>query len=88
MLTRGMCIEIGIVIIFKSMVLLTVISKLKINPSVSRKQRIFRLVVQTYSSSPLGKSKELISATVFFTSKASDFVNGHLFVDGGMLAAV
>ena len=33
--------------------------------------------------------EELIGAAVFLSSKASDFVNGHLlFVDGGMLVAV
>ena len=36
-----------------------------------------------------GDPQELIGAAVFLSSKASDFVNGHLlFVDGGMLAAV
>lgn len=36
-----------------------------------------------------GDPEELIGAAVFLSSKASDFVNGHLiFVDGGMLAAV
>ncbi|TCP93527.1 5-keto-D-gluconate 5-reductase [Cricetibacter osteomyelitidis] len=36
-----------------------------------------------------GKPEELIGAAVFLSSKASDFVNGHLlFVDGGMVAAV
>lgn len=36
-----------------------------------------------------GQPEELIGAAVFLSSKASDFVNGHLlFVDGGMLAAV
>ncbi|MGE9550346.1 gluconate 5-dehydrogenase [Erwinia amylovora] len=36
-----------------------------------------------------GDPEELVGAAVFLSSKASDFVNGHLlFVDGGMLAAV
>lgn len=36
-----------------------------------------------------GNPEELIGAAVYLSSKASDFVNGHLlFVDGGMLAAV
>lgn len=36
-----------------------------------------------------GDPEELIGAAVFLSSRASDFVNGHLiFVDGGMLAAV
>lgn len=36
-----------------------------------------------------GNPEELIGAAVFLSSRASDFVNGHLvFVDGGMLAAV
>ena len=35
-----------------------------------------------------GDPQELIGAAVFLSSKASDFVNGHLlFVDGGMLVA-
>lgn len=36
-----------------------------------------------------GNPEELVGAAVFLSSRASDFVNGHLiFVDGGMLAAV
>ncbi|KAB8307411.1 gluconate 5-dehydrogenase [Erwinia endophytica] len=36
-----------------------------------------------------GEPQELVGAAVFLSSRASDFVNGHLlFVDGGMLAAV
>mgnify|MGYP000273727139 FL=1 len=36
-----------------------------------------------------GDPQELVGAAVFLSSKASDFVNGHLlFVDGGMLVAV
>lgn len=36
-----------------------------------------------------GKPEELIGSAVFLSSKASNFVNGHiLYVDGGMLAAV
>lgn len=36
-----------------------------------------------------GDPQELVGAAVFLSSRASDFVNGHLlFVDGGMLAAV
>ena len=36
-----------------------------------------------------GNPQELVGAAVFLSSKASDFVNGHLlFVDGGMLVAV
>lgn len=35
-----------------------------------------------------GKVEELVGATVFLASRASDFVNGHLlYVDGGMTAA-
>ncbi|MDR3431562.1 MAG: gluconate 5-dehydrogenase [Rouxiella aceris] len=36
-----------------------------------------------------GNPEELIGGAVFLSSRASDFVNGHLlFIDGGMLAAV
>ncbi len=36
-----------------------------------------------------GDPKELIGAAVFLTSRASDYVNGHiLYVDGGLLASV
>ncbi len=36
-----------------------------------------------------GNPEELIGAAVFLSSKASDYVNGHmLYVDGGMLACV
>jgi gluconate 5-dehydrogenase len=36
-----------------------------------------------------GETSELVGAAVFLSSKASDYVNGHiLYVDGGMLACV
>ncbi len=36
-----------------------------------------------------GNTSELVGAAVFLSSKASDYVNGHiLYVDGGMLACV
>ncbi len=36
-----------------------------------------------------GDPEELVGASIFLASKASDYVNGHiLFVDGGMLACV
>lgn len=36
-----------------------------------------------------GYLSKLVGAAIFFASKASDYVNGHiLYVDGGMLAAM
>ncbi len=36
-----------------------------------------------------GEPEELVGAAVFLSSRASDFVNGHiLYVDGGILAAL
>jgi len=36
-----------------------------------------------------GKPEELVGAAIFLSSKASDFVNGHvLYVDGGILATI
>jgi len=36
-----------------------------------------------------GNPEELIGAAIFLSSKASDFVNGHiLYVDGGILATI
>ena len=37
----------------------------------------------------MGRSDDLAGAAVFLSSKASDFVNGHiLYVDGGILATI
>jgi gluconate 5-dehydrogenase len=36
-----------------------------------------------------GQPEELVGAAIFLSSKASDFVNGHvLYVDGGILATI
>ena len=36
-----------------------------------------------------GNPEELVGAAIFLSSKASDFVNGHiLYVDGGILATI
>jgi len=36
-----------------------------------------------------GKVEELVGASIFLSSKASDFVNGHiLYVDGGITASL
>jgi gluconate 5-dehydrogenase len=36
-----------------------------------------------------GNPNELVGAAIFLSSKASDFVNGHiLYVDGGILATI
>ena len=36
-----------------------------------------------------GDPQELVGSAIFLSSKASDFVNGHiLYVDGGMLATI
>lgn len=88
MLTRGMCVELAR-------------HNIQVNgiaPGYFKTEMTKALVEDEAFTSWLCKRtpaarwvnpEELIGAAVFLSSKASDFVNGHLlFVDGGMLVAV
>ncbi len=88
MLTRGMCVELARYNIqvngiapgyFKS----------DMTKALVENEEFTKWLCNRTPANRWGNPEELIGAAVFLSSKASDFVNGHLvFVDGGMLAAV
>ena len=88
MLTRGMCVELARYNIqvngiapgyFKS----------DMTKALVENEEFTAWLCNRTPANRWGNPEELIGAAVFLSSKASDFVNGHLvFVDGGMLAAV
>ncbi len=88
MLTRGMCVELARYNIqvngiapgyFKS----------EMTKALVENEEFTAWLCNRTPANRWGNPEELIGAAVFLSSKASDFVNGHLvFVDGGMLAAV
>ncbi len=89
MLTRGMCVELA-----RHNIQVNGIApgyfKTEMTKALVEDEAFTALVVQTDPPPHAGGDpQELIGAAVFLSSKASDFVNGHLlFVDGGMLVAV
>ncbi|MNY32739.1 Gluconate 5-dehydrogenase [compost metagenome] len=88
MLTRGMCVELARYNIqvngiapgyFKTAMTQTLVDD----------QAFTDWLCKRTPAARWGDPQELIGAAVFLSSKASNFVNGHLlFVDGGMLVAV
>lgn len=88
MLTRGMCVELARYNIQVNGIAPGYFATELTKPLVENKEFTEWLCKRT-PANRWGDPKELIGAAVFLSSKASDFVNGHLlFVDGGMLAAV
>lgn len=88
MLTRGMCVELARYNIQVNGIAPGYFKTELTKPLVDNKEFTEWLCKRT-PAARWGDPEELIGATVFLASKASDFVNGHLiFVDGGMLAAV
>ncbi len=88
MLTRGMCVELARYNIQVNGIAPGYFATELTKPLVENKEFTDWLCKRT-PAARWGDPKELIGAAVFLSSKASDFVNGHLlFVDGGMLAAV
>ncbi|ACA32366.1 gluconate 5-dehydrogenase [Histophilus somni] len=88
MLTRGMCVELARHNIQVNGIAPGYFKTELTRPLVENKEFSDWLCKRT-PAARWGNPEELIGATVFLSSKASDFVNGHLlFVDGGMLAAV
>ncbi|OOF60511.1 gluconate 5-dehydrogenase [Rodentibacter pneumotropicus] len=88
MLTRGMCVELARYNIQVNGIAPGYFQTELTKPLVENKEFTEWLCKRT-PAARWGNPEELIGAAIFLSSKASDFVNGHLlFVDGGMLAAV
>ena len=88
MLTRGMCVELA-----RYNIQVNGIApgyfKTELTKALVENKEFSDWLCKRTPAARWGNPKELIGAAVFLSSKASDFVNGHLlFVDGGMLAAV
>lgn len=88
MLTRGMCVELARYNIQVNAIAPGYFQTELTKPLVENKEFTEWLCKRT-PAARWGNPEELIGSAIFLSSKASDFVNGHLlFVDGGMLAAV
>ena len=88
MLTRGMCVELARYNIQVNGIAPGYFKTELTKPLVENQEFSSWLCTRT-PAARWGNPEELIGAAVFLSSKASNFVNGHLlFVDGGMLAAV
>lgn len=88
MLTRGMCVELARHNIQVNGIAPGYFRTPLTEPLVQDKAFSDWLCKRT-PAARWGNPEELIGAAVFLSSRASDFINGHLiFVDGGMLAAV
>ncbi|NIF33844.1 gluconate 5-dehydrogenase [Enterobacter sp. Cy-643] len=88
MLTRGMCVELA-----RYNIQVNGIApgyfKTEMTQALVDDEAFSAWLCKRTPAARWGDPQELIGAAVFLSSKASDFVNGHLlFVDGGMLAAV
>ncbi|MCL2892556.1 gluconate 5-dehydrogenase [Brenneria tiliae] len=88
MLTRGMCVELA-----RYNIQVNGIApgyfKTDMTKTLVDDKAFTDWLCQRTPAARWGDPEELIGAAVYLSSKASDFVNGHLlFVDGGMLVAV
>ncbi|MCL5500132.1 5-keto-D-gluconate 5-reductase [Phytobacter palmae] len=88
MLTRGMCVELA-----RHNIQVNGIApgyfKTEMTKALVEDEAFTSWLCKRTPAARWGNPEELIGAAVFLSSKASDFVNGHLlFVDGGMLVAV
>lgn len=88
MLTRGMCVELA-----RYNIQVNGIApgyfKTEMTQALADNAEFTAWLTKRTPAARWGDPQELIGAAVFLSSKASDFVNGHLlFVDGGMSAAV
>ncbi|TKI06976.1 gluconate 5-dehydrogenase [Martelella alba] len=88
MLTRGMCVELA-----RYNIQVNGIApgyfKTAMTQALVDDQAFTDWLCKRTPAARWGDPQELVGAAVFLSSKASDFVNGHvLFVDGGMLVAV
>lgn len=88
MLTRGMCVELARYNIQVNGIAPGYFATELTKPLVEN-QEFTQWLCKRTPAARWGNPEELIGSAIFLSSKASDFVNGHLlFVDGGMLAAV
>lgn len=88
MLTRGMCVELA-----RYNIQVNGIApgyfKTDLTQALASDEAFTDWLCKRTPAARWGNPEELIGAAVFLSSKASDFVNGHLlFVDGGMRVAV
>ncbi|NIF20983.1 MULTISPECIES: gluconate 5-dehydrogenase [Pantoea] len=88
MLTRGMCVELA-----RHNIQINAIAPgyfvTEMTQPLADDQAFTAWLTKRTPAARWGKPEELIGAAVFLSSRASDFVNGHLlFVDGGMRVAV
>ncbi len=86
MLTRGMCVELA-----RHNIQVNGIApgyfKTEMTKALVEDEAFTAWLCKRTPAARWGDPQELIGAAVFLSSKASDFVNGHLlFVDGGMLS--
>lgn len=88
MLTRGMCVELARYNIQVNGIAPGYFKTDMTQALVDNKEFSDWLCKRT-PAARWGNPEELIGGAVYLSSRASDFVNGHLlFVDGGMMAAV
>ncbi len=88
MLTRGMCVELA-----RYNIQVNGIApgyfKTDMTKALVEDEAFTQWLCKRTPAARWGNPEELIGAAVYLSSRASDFVNGHLlFVDGGMLVAV
>ena len=88
MLTRGMCVELA-----RYNIQVNGIApgyfKTEMTKALVDDEAFTQWLCKRTPAARWGNPEELIGAAVYLSSRASDFVNGHLlFVDGGMLVAV
>jgi len=88
MLTRGMCVELA-----RHNIQINAIApgyfKTEMTKALVEDEAFSGWLCKRTPAARWGNPEELIGAAVFLSSRASDFVNGHLlFVDGGMVVAV
>ncbi|WP_409309493.1 gluconate 5-dehydrogenase [Pectobacterium sp. B1J-3] len=88
MLTRGMCVELA-----RYNIQVNGIApgyfKTEMTKALVENTEFTAWLTKRTPAARWGNPEELIGSAVFLSSRASDFVNGHLlFVDGGMLVAV
>ncbi|HDR1013821.1 TPA: gluconate 5-dehydrogenase [Pasteurella multocida] len=88
MLTRGACVELA-----RYNIQVNGIApgyfKTEMTKALVENTQFTEWLCQRTPANRWGEPSELIGSAIFLSSKASDFINGHLlFVDGGMLVSV
>jgi gluconate 5-dehydrogenase len=88
MMTKGLCAELG-----RHNIQVNGIGpgyiETELNAALTSDKAFSSWVEQRTPAGRWGKVEELVGAAIFLSSRASDYVNGHiLYVDGGMTASV